>query len=341
MSDFLSALALPFAELPAVSIVIGNFNQSAFVETTIKSVAAQSYRNFDCVIVDDKSSDDSVERIVACLAALGDDRFRFIPRETNGGQMEAMLTGMDATSAPFIAFLDGDDVWHSAFLERHLAAHFSRFGAAALSCSDLALVDDAGVMVAGGHPVFRKGDPRNVGTKTKSARIEGEGDDTLVFIDRGPTGWIWSTTSGMVFRRIVLDIMRPSNPEDIRICADAYIALAAHMLGGTVRLERVLGCYRLHATNSWATDRFFGQGSQLGDMTRQSRVTIQKALVHRLLAAASDIENVTSRRYLRRLILASTGWRGAFDLCRSSASARRVLLDWLLPKPLAAGGNPR
>jgi glycosyltransferase involved in cell wall biosynthesis len=331
MSDFASMAASLFAKPPPVSVVIGNFNQSAFVEAAIRSVAAQSYENFDCVVVDDNSSDDSADRIRDCLAALGDKRFRFIPRDTNGGQMTAMLTGMDATSAPFIAFLDGDDVWHSDFLERHLAAHFSRFGAAAVSCSDLALIDNVGTIVAGGHPVFRKGDPRRADAKQQISCVAGEGDETLVFIDRGASNWIWSTTSGMVFRRIVLEVMRPGNPEEIRICADAYLALAAHMLGGSVRLERVLGCYRLHAANSWATDRFFGQGSELGQMTRASRKVIRESLADRLIAVAPKMEEDVSRRYLRRMVVSQIGWAEAFALYKSNPLARDLLADWARP----------
>jgi glycosyltransferase involved in cell wall biosynthesis len=318
-----------FVSSPLVSVVICNFNQPAFIEAAIRSVAAQSYENFECVVVDDKSSDNSAERIQTSLVALGDERFRFIQRDVNGGQMVAMLTGMDAVSAPFITFVDGDDIWHGDFLKHHLAAHFGGAGFAAVSTSDLALIDESNQLVAGGHPVFREGNPRHIKARAKISSICGEGEDTLVFVDRGPSNWIWSTTSGMMFRRNVLDIMRPGNPEDIRICADAYLALSAHILGGTVRLERVLGCYRIHPTNSWATGQFFGQGSHLGEMTRETRMVVREALLDRLLTVAPEIEKAVSRRYLRRTVVAYVGWLQALNLCRSNPSARRLLLDWL------------
>jgi cellulose synthase/poly-beta-1,6-N-acetylglucosamine synthase-like glycosyltransferase len=83
----------PFVRLPRVSVCIGCFNQSQFIEKAIRSVAAQTYAAFDCVVVDDLSSDESRERIQSCVTDMGDDRFRFIPRPRNGGQMATMMTG--------------------------------------------------------------------------------------------------------------------------------------------------------------------------------------------------------------------------------------------------------
>ena len=56
---------------PLVSIVVGNYNQGAFVEEAIRSVAAQTYSKLECVVVDDKSTDDSVARIEAMMAEMG------------------------------------------------------------------------------------------------------------------------------------------------------------------------------------------------------------------------------------------------------------------------------
>ena len=81
----------------------------------------------------------------------------------------------------------------------------------------------------------------------------------------------------MVFRRDAINAMRPADPGKIRTCADSYLAPAAHMLGGTVRLERVLGNYRLHGTNSWANHRFMGQGNELGKANSETVDAIRLA----------------------------------------------------------------
>jgi len=320
------------ARPPLASVVIGNFNQASFIEQAIRSVAGQSFRDFDCVVVDDLSTDGSPERISACLTELGDARFRFIRRETNGGQMAAMLTGFDATSARFVAFLDGDDYWGSEFLDRHIAAHLSRAGAAAISTSDMAFVDGGGRILAGGLPIFRNGDPRRSGAPAGVLRIEGEGEHMLVFIDCGLGGWPWSATSGMAFRRIAIEAMRPANPEDLRICADGYLARAAHMLGGTVRLERALGFYRLHDGNSWANSRFFGGGTRSGNAPPGLNSAIRSALLKRFCEVAPKLESAIARDALRRALIAQAGWTGVLELRDSNPGARLLLEDWATPR---------
>jgi GT2 family glycosyltransferase len=313
---------------PLASVVVGNFNQAPFVEQAIRSVAGQSFRDFECVVVDDGSTDDSPERISTCLSDLGDPRFRFIRRETNGGQMVAMLTGLDATSAPFVAFLDGDDYWSPEFLDRHIGAHRSRARAAAVSSSDSVLVDTDGRILAGGLPNFRKGDPRRPGARAKALEVTGEGQDMLVFIDSSQGGWLWSVTSGMVFRRIAIEAMRPANPEELRVCADGYLARAAHMLGGTVRLERVLGSYRLHGGNAWANSRFFGGGIKSGCVPPAVAEAVQSALLKRFCEVAPKLETAIDRNTLSRALIAQAGWVGALDLRKSNPEARVLLDDW-------------
>jgi len=324
--------ALLGARRPLASVVVGNFNQASFIEQAIRSVAGQSFRDFECVVVDDLSTDGSPGRISACLTELGDARFRFIHRETNGGQMAAMLTGFDATSAQFVAFLDGDDYWSPEFLDRHIAAHLSRAGAAAISTSDMAFVDRDGRILAGGLPNFRNGDPLRAGAPARALQIEGEGQDRLVFIDRRLGGWPWSATSGMVFRRIAVETMRPPNPEELRICADGYLARAAHMLGGTVRLERALGFYRLHDGNSWANNRFFGGGTRSGQAPPGVNKAIRSALLKRFCEVAPRLESAIERDALRRALIAQAGWTGALELRDSNPGARLLLEDWATPR---------
>lgn len=95
---------------PMASVCIGCFNQETFIEAAIHSVAAQTYASLECVVIDDCSTDDSRRRIEDCLLQLGDNRFSFLPASRNRGQMATILAGLDATSGPFVAFLDGDDV---------------------------------------------------------------------------------------------------------------------------------------------------------------------------------------------------------------------------------------
>jgi glycosyltransferase involved in cell wall biosynthesis len=322
----------PFVRLPRVSVCIGCFNQAQFVEKAIRSVAAQTYVAFDCVVVDDLSSDGTRDLIQSCLTNLGDERFRFISRPHNGGQMATMMTGLDATGGPLVAFLDGDDVWHPTFLECHVGAHLSGAGIAAISSSDELLIDSTDAVLAGGYPGFRRSDPRlSKASSSQILRVHGEADETIVFLDRGVTDWLWSTTSGMMFRRDAIVAMRPPDPTQIRICADYYLAHAAHMIGGTVRLEKVLGSYRLHNTNGWAKKNVLGEGTELARLSAEVAEGIRRILAEQWCAIAPELEPMLSHRSMRRTLVDYLGWAAALDLFKTNAPAALLLEDWASP----------
>src|SRR5262249_14554645 len=126
--------------LPKVDVVIGNYKQSRFVRDAILSVAQQKYPYFECVIVDDASNDGSGEIIRDVLRDLADERFKFVERPENGGQMATMVTGLEKGKAPFVAFMDADDIWLPSFLETHVACHLNPHINAALSSANLAVI---------------------------------------------------------------------------------------------------------------------------------------------------------------------------------------------------------
>ena len=91
------------ARMPTVSVIVSCYNKVDFIEMTIRSVADQHFRNFSCIIVDDVSTDGTADQVRNCLSSLDDDRFRFVEREENGGQMASMLTGLDHCDDAFVA----------------------------------------------------------------------------------------------------------------------------------------------------------------------------------------------------------------------------------------------
>jgi FkbM family methyltransferase len=318
-------------QMPKVSVIIGNFNQGKFAGDTIRSVAAQTYDNLECVIVDDMSTDGSRGLIETALSELGDDRFRFIPRDVNGGQMAAMLTGLDATRAPFVAFVDADDIWCPDFLEHHVAAHLSASGTAAISSSHMMLIDEAGALIASESPNAEGWANEKRTILPKYITFAGEGLERLAFVDRRAKGWLWTVTSAMMFRRNAIAALRPASPEKIRIQADSFWAYGAHMLGGTVRLERALGYYRLHGANSWANSGYFGSGSRMGVEDADVAATIQQELTRTFCAVAPGLERSLETGQLARAFANYVGWPQAIRLHDSNAAARALLSGWAKP----------
>lgn len=96
---------------PLFSVVIPVYNRAHILSATLQSVLAQSFQDFEIVIVDDGSRDDPV----AVVEAIADPRLRLI-RQDNQGASAARNTGIDQARGRYIAFLDSDD----RFLPHHL-----------------------------------------------------------------------------------------------------------------------------------------------------------------------------------------------------------------------------
>jgi glycosyltransferase involved in cell wall biosynthesis len=94
--------------VPRFSVVIPVYNRAKSVGPTLESVRDQTFRDFECIVVDDGSADG--EELHGAVEALHDPRFRYVRRE-NGGGGAARNTGIDEAKGEFIAFLDSDDRW--------------------------------------------------------------------------------------------------------------------------------------------------------------------------------------------------------------------------------------
>jgi hypothetical protein len=241
--------------------------------------------------------------------------------------MVTMLAGVDATTAPFVAFLDADDLWAPDFLERHVDAHLSQVGQAAVSTSDLAMIDSDGLLISGGRPTFHliDFDDPEIAYVARAERI---GDETRTFVARSVPGtWIWSATSGLMFRRSAIEALRPIHPERIRICADAYLVKIAHLLGGTVRIERSLGWYRMHGSNNYTRNAFFGDGGKLSDNWGKYEPAIRDEIALCLCERAEAIVVSFSWRYLARVLIEMVGREAALALAATNPGARKIMAD--------------
>ena len=102
---------------PRVAIVLATRNQARWLPATIASVRAQTTTEWELVVVDDASTDDT--STVASAAAAGDPRVRVV-RVSRRERAAARNHGVRATSAPLVAFLDGDDLWGPEKLARQV-----------------------------------------------------------------------------------------------------------------------------------------------------------------------------------------------------------------------------
>ncbi len=102
------------AKGPLVSVVIPTYNREQVIETTIKDILKQTYENFEIIVVDDGSTDDTQAK----LRAFG-NRIRVV-RQPNGGAASARNRGIQEARGEIIAFQDSDDEWHPSKLVRQV-----------------------------------------------------------------------------------------------------------------------------------------------------------------------------------------------------------------------------
>src|SRR5699024_8533235 len=101
-----------------VSIVMPSFNSENIIEDSINTVLNQTYSNWELLIVDDCSSDNTVE--IARKIAKKDKRIKIIELDKNSGAGIARNQAIKQAKGKFLAFLDSDDLWMSNKLERQI-----------------------------------------------------------------------------------------------------------------------------------------------------------------------------------------------------------------------------
>jgi len=106
----------------SVSVVIPTYNRAYIIGDALQSALAQTYRDFEIVVVDDGSSDNTRE----VIESFQDSKIRYIRHDRNRGCSAAANTGIEAARGSIVAFLDSDDQWKPEYLElqvRFLSRH--------------------------------------------------------------------------------------------------------------------------------------------------------------------------------------------------------------------------
>jgi glycosyltransferase involved in cell wall biosynthesis len=119
-----------------VSVVIATYNRAYIFREALESALAQTYRDFEILIVDDGSTDNTRDMAVQCTT----DRVRYIRHEHNRGCSAAYNTGIKAATGDVITLLDSDDRWKPENLEREVS-FLLRHPEVDLVFTDVAIVD--------------------------------------------------------------------------------------------------------------------------------------------------------------------------------------------------------
>lgn len=259
---------------PLVSIIITHHNYSLHLEDCLRSITDQTHDNWECVVVDDASSDEEHDIAKQLVERMGDERFRFLALEENVGQIPAFFAGLDQTRGEFVCPLDPDDRYGETFLAEMVAAHLNRVRFVPLISCEQHLMRGSEIItgVATGHA-----GKALAGDDLPGVHVAPDLRWFSAAIDK----WHWSSTSGMMFRRPALKAMRPRRELGYKRQIDAYLAPGAHMLGGSMFLNKPLIYRSVHENNGWLREDLFGQSQapKLTPMGSKCRADVREAII--------------------------------------------------------------
>ncbi len=100
-----------------ISIVTPCFNASKYIEACVESVKQQTYTNWEMIIIDDCSNDNSVEVIESLIKYNSDFNIKLLKNKANSGPAKSRNEGIKISKGSYLTFIDADDLWDESFLE--------------------------------------------------------------------------------------------------------------------------------------------------------------------------------------------------------------------------------
>jgi glycosyltransferase involved in cell wall biosynthesis len=243
---------------PLVSIIVTHFNYSDHIEDALLSLLDQTHENWECVVIDDGSDPAHVLAVEAIIEKIASPKITLVRMEENAGQIPAFFAGLSYTSGEFVCLLDPDDRYDDAFLEAALAAHLNPVTFCPIVSTDQRLLTASGAItgVYAAHSL-KSAHQRHPDAVATLGAFMGVGGYDLLYFPAERAGWLWTSTSAMMFRRAALHYLRPHKVLSYRGSADSYLAQGAHLLGGTLFVDKPLVYRTVHASNAWLTEHVF------------------------------------------------------------------------------------
>lgn len=240
-------------KLPQITFVVTSYNYEKYILKTLESIKNQSYKDFEIIVVDDCSSDNSSKVVEKFIAENQNLKITLIRQECNQGQLAAMLRGLKEAQGEFVCFVDSDDVLLTDYAKVHLSVHLET-SVAFTSCKIVEIGENDEV-----HTLNSISSPKFKPTE-KLERLKNDiadidelfGDvEYKVLKNKRFGGWYWSPNSSAMFRKSAIKMLLDyKRVEEWKICPDKFVFNFAHLIGSSALINMPLIGYRRHSSNA-------------------------------------------------------------------------------------------
>jgi len=283
------------------SVILANFNGSRFLKEAIQSVLMQRDAVFELILIDDGSTDSSLE-IMRGFELKHPDKIQILVHDENRGQGAGFNSGVSQATGELVSFIDSDDIWCPHKLNA-VEKTYTLNPDAVLLHHNLHLIREAEVTQEMFMDMMAMGD--------LFKRIQ----NTQIPLSQWPP---FAPTSGLTFPREVLFKMWPC-PE-VRFCADMYPTFAAVPMGPIIADYRALGAYRIHPDNNYhgkvdfdawdffykeivpSLRRYYAEANLVDLIEVKDQVSGNQASRLKMLGRIADVSPRVMWRYLRKVL---------------------------------------
>ncbi len=226
---------------PTVSVVVPSYNYARFIEQALRSVIEQTYPDIELVVVDDRSSDDSVAVVKQFMSEPTTrsrlaGRMKLVAKRTNEGAHVTLNQAIAATTGRYVAILNADDLFGPRRIETMIGALQAKGGR--IGFSRIRCIDELG------RDITRSSWEalRLIHTQDVIPRFPSLGFACL------PHN-VAISTGNLIFERALYDEVGPFS--DLRYCHDWDFLLRAVLVSEPVYVDEPEYSYRLHGTNTF------------------------------------------------------------------------------------------
>jgi len=211
---------------PIVSVITPTYNRAELLKETVGSILNQTFGDFEYIVVDDGSTDDTS----TVLRALKDPRMRVL-EQTNQGEVSAINRGWSEARGRYIAIVSSDDPMLPLWLEAMVQA-LDGDPAATVAYPDWIMIDD-------------------------------EGETEQVIRTRDYKQHEMVAGPGALIRKSAGDLLSSPRRPEFRYCADLDMWLRLSMIGHLVRVPKVLATWRSHPDSISVAERSYQRAEEL------------------------------------------------------------------------------